>query len=272
MNNAAVIVLYNPEKELLCKNVKAIIEQVDFLIFVDNSPVVSRLDFMEEYDSEKYMYVFLEGNKGIGVALNTAVKICLEKEILWLLTLDQDSICPSNIIYQYRKHTDLDSIGIISCNKNYNGNGADGYKNEIEIVNTCITSASYINTSVCRDVGFFDEKMFIDYVDFEYCYRLLENGYKILQVNTITLIHQLGDLKMINWFGINIHVENHNSFRKYYIARNIIYTWKKHPQLFSRKKMLSKELKLILKVLFFENQKMEKIRAICIGIKDARNI
>ena len=269
MNNAAVIVLYNPDKELLYENVKAIIEQVDFLIFVDNSPFVSKLDFMDQYGSKKYTYIFMDGNKGIGEALNTAVNVCLEKEIPWLLTLDQDSICPNNLISSYQKYVDMDNIGIICCNKNYNGHGADRYEKEIEVVNTCITSASYINTVACRDIGLFDEKMFIDYVDFEYCYRLLENGYKIIQVNTVTLVHRLGDLRIINLFGFAIHVENHNSFRKYYIARNIIYTWNKHPVLFNRKQMISKEMKLIIKVLLFEKQKKNKLRAICKGIRDA---
>lgn len=68
-----------------------------------------------------------------------------------------------------------------------------------------------INLSVWQSVGGFCEEMFIDSVDFDICYLIKENGYKILRTNETALLHEVGksqkknfvDVK--NWYLITHH-------------------------------------------------------------------
>src|SRR5437016_4565785 len=53
-----------------------------------------------------------------------------------------------------------------------------------------ITSGSIIN--LAARTGGFDEHLFIDMVDIEYCYKSIAAGYKIIQFKNILLEHRLG--------------------------------------------------------------------------------
>lgn len=56
-----------------------------------------------------------------------------------------------------------------------------------EFIDFCITSASCTNLAVWKEVGGFDERLFIDLVDNEFCKRLIVSGYKILRLNNLVL-------------------------------------------------------------------------------------
>ncbi|MEJ0107143.1 MAG: hypothetical protein WDO19_33470 [Bacteroidota bacterium] len=55
-----------------------------------------------------------------------------------------------------------------------------------------ITSGSLIQLDAWKETGGYNETLFIDEVDHEYCYRVKEKGYKVIQVNHVILNHQLG--------------------------------------------------------------------------------
>lgn len=270
--NAAVIVLYNPDYDRLKKNTDAIIGQVDKLIFVDNGKNEETfLHIKELTEQNNVVYINNNGNKGIAYALNRAVEYCLKNGYLWLLTLDQDSVCPENLISVYKKYISYKDIGIISCAINYNnietvkaGGGDFAY------VEQCITSASLINVNICRNLGGYDEDMFIDDVDYEYCYRLRKAGYKIIQTNEVILNHMLGDLKERKFLFIPIKISNHSAFRKYYIFRNKIYVHRKHPE-WKREKEPSL-IKEIVKIILYEKQKYVKIKKILEAVKDGKKM
>lgn len=264
----AVIVLYNPNLDLLQKNINSIKKQVKYLILCDNSDdLIIKNDLKKKY-SDLYNYIDNKGNKGIAYALNRAIEFCIQKEIKWLLTLDQDSICPNSIIKNYKKYISINKIGIICCATNYNDITLDIGKNDYEYIKQCITSASLVNVEICKKLGGYDENMFIDLVDFEYCHRLINNNYKILRTNEVILNHQLGDLKLKKMPFKYIHVGNHNSIRKYYIARNTIYLHKKDKKNMSFYKCIYKLLTLYIKTIFYENKKIEKLKKINDGIRD----
>ena len=65
-------------------------------------------------------------------------------------------------------------------------------KSEYMHVNTCITSGAFSKVSAWKEIGKYDESMFIDSVDFEYCYRMRKYGYGVIQVRDVQLLHELG--------------------------------------------------------------------------------
>lgn len=270
---SSIIVLYNPDVALLTRNITSIGPQVDFIILIDNGSEtfrLSQLDFSEnKLDKNKILYYRYEKNMGIAFALNRGVEISKKQKCEWTITLDQDSIVPRNIISEYRKVVKSESnCGIVTCKINFNDTRTDNVSNEIFEVSRAITSASFVNIAACYKVGGFDEAMFIDGVDYEYCYRLKMNGYKIIRTGKVTLDHELGDMKVKSFLWKKVSVENHNAFRVYYISRNYIYCKRKYAHYYSWGTCMSNEVKLLLKVFFYENEKIKKIKRMTVGIHD----
>jgi rhamnosyltransferase len=83
-----------------------------------------------------------------------------------------------------------------------------------------MTSGSLIRADVFAKVGFYDEAMFIDYVDFEFCLRLQRGGFTIVNAPQVTLCHELGAVQTRTLLGWRISVRVHSAWRYYYIMRN----------------------------------------------------
>ena len=56
---------------------------------------------------------------------------------------------------------------------------------------TVMTSGNLLNIAAHKKVGGFDEKYFIDCVDWEYCLKLNTMNYQVLTLNDIELNHSL---------------------------------------------------------------------------------
>ena len=88
----------------------------------------------------------------------------------------------------------LPEAGILTC-RIVDRNFAEKSKYELRTtpieIDECITSAAFCNTEALSSVGGFDEKMFIDSVDFEICLNLRKHGYKIYRTDFVGLLHEL---------------------------------------------------------------------------------
>ena len=182
MKVAAIIITYNPDIKRLDENIKAVLPQIEQLFIVDNGSKNS-CEIYEKYAFlENINIIKLKRNKGIAYALNRGCEAA-EKFSEWVITLDQDSVVPNNLVEEYEKFINFPNIGIIAPRIKYkNGfieNDFYNSKHYIE-VEKCISSANMVKLSSWKAVGGFDEKMFIDYVDFDFCASLREHGYKII--------------------------------------------------------------------------------------------
>lgn len=94
-------------------------------------------------------------------------------------------------------------------------------------------------------LGGFDEFFFIDFVDNEYCKRLVLNGYKILRCNNIIINQEFGKIQLKLPYRVKFYTRlssilyNKNvaklSYKKevsplrvYYVHRNLLYLNKKY--------------------------------------------
>lgn len=258
----AGIVVYHPEEKRLEKNIEKILPQVDKVIIVFNS--ILNL----ENSNEKIIKIYNEKNKGIAFALNQIVEQATVLGAEWCLTLDQDSIVPENIIYEYENKIDK-NIAIL-CPNIINLNSHRNRKEyEDKMVKLCITSGSYINIKICNELGKFNENFFIDYVDWEYCARVKRSKYLCKQIGSVCLEHQLGNVSYHNLFGLEIQTYNHNAFRKYYITRNTFLINRMYPEFKEFKHPMLKTIKRIIIVIFYEDDKLNKVRSMLRGIRVA---
>lgn len=105
-------------------------------------------------------------------ALNQICSWCKENNYSWVITLDQDSLVQEDIIKKYKKYISTPNIAIMTpVIIDRNNIKCESQKNDFEYVDKCITSASFTNIDIWYQLQGFDEYMFIDLVDFEYCHR-----------------------------------------------------------------------------------------------------
>lgn len=271
---AAGIVLYNPEWGRLKENINSVFPQVDMLVLVDNGS--DNICEVESYCTkypEQIVLIKNNKNEGIAKALNQIIEFCSKKGAEWVLTLDQDSVCSDNFIKQMLPYTRRDNIGIICpavCDRN--DKYGKKYNSEIDYVPLCITSGSLINTEIWERIGGYDEKMFIDMVDFEYCMRLKKEGFVIVRVNSACLLHECGRLKVVKIGGRFIQVYNHSPLRCFYYARNIVYCHRKLPDVFSAMQMRKMLFEKFVKVIVFEENKKDKVSNIISGIQAGKRM
>lgn len=243
----AGIILYNPETELLEKNIKAIEEQVDCIYLFDNgSKNTEQISEMLKAHNNVH-YEYSGENNGIAYGLNRVLDFAEKNEYEWFLSMDQDSVCADNMIEVYSKFADNPEIALITpfilnngkyTIESYKALGLPAYE-EIEPVKG-ITSACLSRGSAVRKAGGFDDRLFIDFVDIDMNCRVALAGYKIVRANETYLLQKMGEAKSVPVFEFLYKLTKLDFFRKarvasvysdmrlYYYARNSYYVHKKY--------------------------------------------
>lgn len=263
----AGIVLYNPDINRLKENIDAIISQVDRLVLVDNGCQTD--DYMQVVNDSRIVILKHNINLGIATALNAILQYALDNDYDWALTLDQDSVSPSNLIEVYRNViSGKEHLGMVCCkihDRNFMMQREESMPQEDGYIELCITSASMVNVQAWQDVGGFDDQMFIDSVDFDFCIMLRKRGWKIFKTYKTELLHEVGHSKVIKILGKEYLALNHSPFRYYYIVRNTIYEGRKHGFLF---RSILRVMRAFWTVIRFEDLKYKKITRMLRGIFD----
>jgi len=112
--------------------------------------------------------------------------------------------------------------------------------------NLLITSGSIINVDGALKMGGFDENLFIDGVDTEFCLKSFRNSFRTVCFNQICLRHMLGEeRKVMTPLLQNKYRKFHNPTRLYYIVRNHFYLKNKYPELrfYLKNKIIINEIK-----------------------------
>ena len=271
METCAGIITYNPELDQLKLNIESIINQVNFVVIVDNGSE-NYEEIKNEIDSiQNVMLLSNSVNCGIAKALNQIMTYASIQNVEWVLTLDQDTVSPDNVISEYVKYVDKGKVGLLTSqirDVNIDRLITEYVTDKITVVDRCITSGAFTNVEAWKKIQGFDEAMFIDYVDFDFSIRLIMQDYLIIRVNEVCFEHSLGNCTMRRLFFSKVRVSNHSANRKYYISRNIIYYIRKHGRKINTKKEYLRLAKVILFTILYEDNKLKKIKAINRGIRD----
>lgn len=269
---AAGIVTFHPEISRLKDNISAIQHQVSEIVIIDNC---SDNIFEIQKLSDEYNCVLIRNdeNRGIARALNQ-IMMHGKHKFDWIITLDQDSVCPSDIIEKASKYMNDESVGII-CPRIYEkgcGKLLSTKKNAISYIKRCITSAAITRISVWEKVEGFNEELFIDYVDFDFSTKVTLSQYKIIQMGDVILEHELGNSFMKKIFLWEFRVTSHSALREYYIGRNVVYYIRKYRKQINVRRDCLSLIKAVLFIMLFEEQKKNKMQSIVKGIKAGTKI
>lgn len=270
-NLACVVVIYNPSA-CVADNIASYINEIDQFFLVDNS-IMRNDELLKNLISHKKVTYIHEGtNKGIAYALNKGCTEAINNGCEWILTMDQDSKFINfngNSITKYINGNESD-IAVFFPQYLINGKLYDKlfkYNGKSFIT---MTSGNLMNLRAYNCVGKFNEDLFIDFVDIDYCLRIRAANYAIKMMDDITLMHGLGKVDYRNLFGKKIIVTNHNYLRRYYITRNRFFIINKYERQFPYYTRIENKLFFndLFKIILFESDKLRKIWSIIKGYND----
>ena len=281
--SVALVVLYHPDAEAL-NYLPQLARLVDHLILVDNTPEVA---LQKEWGARVH-YLPNKANLGIAKALNQGIQMAIALGTEEIFLFDQDSrvepgfflkmlefknACPPKTIICAPDFLDVNTQTLSRFAKlhkwGYSTVRGDGSLEPLDVT-FVITSGSLLDISSYLGIGPFREDYFIDHVDSEFCLRAHVLGFKIFVTPRIIINHAIGERTLHRLFGMTIKPNHHNPARRYYIARNGVritldYLGKIPSILVLNTARMIHD---ILGILFFEENRWRKIRALCIGIKD----
>lgn len=259
----AVVVLYNPSIAEI-KNINTYKNKVDYTVIIDNSDIDHRGLVNSIINlSESIVYYSEKKNIGLAKGFNVGINILIENNCEWALLLDADSILGNDIFSVYEnaiKYYESDhNVAVFSPvhiferskNKPYTG-----YKNIVWTMTSGCIYNCYIFKQLC---GFF-EPLFVDGLDMDYCYKLHDNGFKVIECGEAIIKHNPAETKSFLGFKYGIA-----SPKRYFMqARQLLWCWKKYKRI----NVIFIYFYKWLKVIFLFPNKKEYINQMIKGTKE----
>ena len=290
---SAIIVTFYPDDRFF-EMLRSIDNQVDNIWIVDNGSsgqIRTKLEDLGSNANNSFNFILNDENLGLAAAQNQGIREAINEGSKWILLLDQDSIPAGNMIdkmmvaaesYQNKnylgmitpRHENDDGEPSIPSYSTKHGFRLRRYFMKVDEVDDTLAfgmaSGSFIPSAVLQEVGLMRDDFWIDYIDYDFSFRLRKLGYRIIGVGAAGLKHRLGESfkKHIGNFSFTYHV--HPALRRYTIYRNRIrvireYGLKFPNFLIFEALSISKD---ILKLAFIEGDKKKKFNAIIVGIID----
>lgn len=283
MKYGVVVIFYNPDEDAI-KRISTYSDNFDEVLVVDNSEKENVDISFKVKQYANCLYHKMNGNEGMAKALNYAFYRAIDRGYDFILTMDQDSIYTEENIKKMKVYIEGnidETVGIYSPNysKLYYDEKKKSFvaakpvidKNEIKIVDFCMTSGSFVNVKALEKILPLED-YFIAYVDNYLCGRLIENNYKLLRVGSSYFAQQVGGVVKNTAFNRLLRVVNHSEVRYYYMVRNNLFFQKRFKyNLKLKTKSKIGLFRIIVNIFIGEENKRKKIKACIAGYRDFKN-
>lgn len=282
----AVMVLYAPDLDVTDKAIEAILPQVDLLCIVDNTPGA---DLSARFTDNRIHYIAMSGNAGIAAAQNRGTRWLLDRGVDFLVYTDQDSEArPDTIARLMHGYAILTDGGVkvgLTGTLPVNRDTGEPYRLSARRIDTpddlrripgtegiseyysAISSISLIPRRAMLDNGGFDESLFIDGVDHEWCWRAWHtHAYRTFIVRDAVIDHCLGQGDR-HLAARQVHIASAD--RVYYQFRN--YLWLKRLEYTPAYWIKKNGLKYAVKFFYFPimvSPRGKYLKNILRGIRD----
>lgn len=220
-NVLVILVAFNPDWNKVFKRL-ASFSGIGHVFISDNSRVDNSLLFKDESVS----YHYNDGNIGIAKAQNIGIKYALQHRYSYIAFVDDDSdltgdklaILLKNYHSLYLKNNHIAAY----CASPSEVGGFDKKQKSplgpgLYLANNLMSSGSITRSDVFKELGLFDERLFIDFVDYEWGWRAVSAGYSIIIDTNVNFKHSLGIGKTRYGLGIP------SPIRHYYQTRNLLW-------------------------------------------------
>lgn len=272
----AVIVTYHPNTEML-ENIPQIFKQVQGVVVVDNGSDSAELESLRVASgSLGFNLIENDDNFGVAEALNQGVRWAKDKGYPWVILFDQDSGITEGFVQQmfttWDEHAHRERVGSIHPRYVDPETGVemvvprDGDGGPL----LPMTSGALMPAWIFDNVGWFASEYFIDFVDWEYCFRIRAAGYLVVDSESAMLLHVPGNPEEKRILGHTFHLSHHNAMRRYYISRNCIFFYSKYFRSFPRFVLscIYGQLKDTIVCVIAEEDRARKLRNILLGTWD----
>jgi rhamnosyltransferase len=236
-----VIVTYHPQWEEIYTRVNHLMLQMDEVVIVDNGSPGADAEPLGTHMQANCHRVLLKENEGIAKAQNIGIQWAVGRGATHVILLDQDSNPASDMVALLmsaaeRLGNSVEKLGVIAPRF------VDLRQRELApffridglrvVPTTCsgrvdflpidaaIASGSLFPVATLSAVGAFREKLFIDFVDIEWCIRARSLGYQSYAVCDAVLHHSLGESPRSL---LGRQVAHHSPLRSYYFVRNAVW-------------------------------------------------
>jgi rhamnosyltransferase len=283
----AVVITYHPTENIF-ENLQAIVAVCGQVLVIDNGSVRTLTDRIARVTGVVLMA--LGKNAGVATGLNKGGIWALERGFSWMIVFDQDSQPAAGFATAlwaaHERNPQAAVIGprIIEANEEERAyrwvrrnprwpgifQRVTCDKGDLSEVTMVISSGSLIELETWTRLGGFDEGLFIDYVDTDYCLKVIRSGRRVAVAADASLRHHLGKRSTGRVLGKDLRPMHHASLRHYYMARNRVHLWHRHALAFPHWALfdLSFAAYNTLRVLAFEANKVIKLKALVLGIWD----
>ncbi len=292
-NTCAIVVTYHPDPGF-CERARRIAAQVGCVFIVDNASCLPARAMLEELCTQPGFQMLANAeNLGIATALNQGMRFAKAQGYFFTLTFDQDTLVDENMMFSYAGLWDdivrsnqaggapgllganfLQSVGGELGKKIKPGSIKPGMSGEWIEVPTMLTSGTLLPLATWEAIGPFRDEFFIDYVDEEFCLRARSGGFRVFLSTAPLMAHNIGEQSAYHLLWKRGQTYNYSPLRHYYRTRNAVVVWRE----FARREpryvasSIKFNVKIILKVCFFESQKKKKLRGIGLGLLDGMRL
>lgn len=200
---AAIVTLYYPKGDVARRMVD-LSAQVSVLILSDNTPYGNNAVLFA--DIPNAVYLRNGANLGLSGGLNRGLQTLEARQCDYVLFFDQDStVPPEHIETMVRDWETLEKehrIGLLGpsyfdeITQTMDADSAMTPNDSNELykpIEQMITSSMMSRYSIIEDVSFWNEDIFLDYADYDLCWRLLRKNYELFITKNTQMQHKLGE-------------------------------------------------------------------------------
>ena len=289
---ACVTVTFNPDLNILQKQLAQVSPQVDRVFLVDNgSSNTEEINRIAESIAHARV-IFCKTNLGLGKAQNLGIRACRDEAMAMVLLLDQDSVPQNGMVetlLTVLNHLTQAGKKVAAVGARYTGTHTGHPSFFIQFkrfrfrkcfcnheerdqnipADMLISSGCLIPLSAIDAIGEMNEEFFIDHIDTDWFLRAKSLGWRSYGVCDARMEHALGEQTFRVWWGRWRYLPLHQPFRYYYIYRNSLLLYRrKYPDRFWKQADIIRLVMMFLIFSLFSNQKLGNLRMILYGIKD----
>lgn len=237
----ATIVSYQPDPARLRALLESVVKQVARVVVIDNGSSPETVQLLRALKARLDIdLIEFAQNRGIAAAHNAGIQLAKQRRDDYVLLLDHDScLAPGCVAALLHAHQHLRAAGVrlAAVGPQYrdetSGMPAPFLRytrwrsikvyprNALDMVeaSVLISSGSLIAIDTLDALGGMDESLFVDGVDWDWCFRARASGYHLVGVGGACMTHSLGDsgIRILRWV-----IPLHSPVRHYYAYRNAI--------------------------------------------------
>ncbi len=285
-----VVVTYRPDPGFAAR-LAAMCQEVGRMVVVDNTATSATSDSLAAIRAHCGCQLLCnDSNLGTAAALNRGFAELERLGCRWAVAFDQDSTPEAGLVAHLRAYADRQPdrpAAVVGSNWIDAARGGPSRfltrhpslplcfkrvtaERDLPAVTTVIMSGALFSLAAWRALGGFDESLFLDLVDADYCLRTRRAGRAVSVAANARLLHPRGRKRAVRFLGRTWWPAFMPTWRLHHLFRNRVLLFRRHawrePHWAAFE--ITYALKILAEVVFLEDQTFAKLGACLRGTWD----